>query len=68
MQSSGQLAGGVFKKKCGQGWRAPESRVQAWMKYFEGIDGRDWGFFESEVLRHAGAFGNKLVRGWKQEV
>ena len=24
--------------------------------------------YESVILRHAGAFGNKLVRGWKQEV
>jgi hypothetical protein len=43
MQSSGQLVGGLFKKKRGQGWRAPESRVLAWMKYFEGIDGEGWG-------------------------
>jgi hypothetical protein len=43
MQSSGQLVGGPFKKNRDQGWRAPESRVLALMKYFEGIDGGGWG-------------------------
>jgi hypothetical protein len=38
MQSSGQLVGGVFKKNRGQGWRAPESRVLALMKFFDDID------------------------------
>jgi hypothetical protein len=42
MQSSGQLAGWVFKKIFENGWRAPESRVLAKMKFFWGILRRAW--------------------------
>jgi hypothetical protein len=44
------------------GWKAPGTRVLAKMKFFRGILRGCERCYLSEVLRHAGAFGNKVVR------
>jgi hypothetical protein len=56
-----------IQEKFLEDWKACRSRVLRMMKFFAGILRGRGGCYLSVVLRHAGAFGNKVVRFGEQE-